>query len=158
TESIAFPFTRYLPLHPALEIGLTMKQVEQEKSVRQWNGYAGWYYHEKIENGVYLRAEYLYGQKLGSFLRVDAFGGLGYLHTFYPGTLLKIDPETGAIEKVPQYGRAHAIANVGIGLVYRNQSRWEPFVKQSLSVETPFANGIPVMVHSFLQLGVNLKF
>jgi hypothetical protein len=157
-ESIAFPFTRYLPLHPGAEIGFSMKQVEKEKSIRQWNGYAGWYYHEKVENGVYLRAEYLHGLKIGSFLRLDAFGGLGYLHTFYPGTLLEINSETGAIEEVPQQGRPHVIANVGIGIVYRNDSRIEPFIKQSLTVETPFANGIPVMVHSFLHLGVNLKF
>lgn len=157
TESIAFPFTRYLPIHPGAEIGATFKQTDKEKSTRQWNSYLGFFYHERLETGFYLRGEYLHRFNLLKHLGVEALGSLGYLHTFYPNELYVQNEETGKYEKVNQVGRPHALATIGIGLTYTSNSPVEPFIRQETGIETPFGEGFPVIVHSFLKLGLNFK-
>lgn len=58
SETASFPFSRYAPIHPELEIRTRLWQQEKEKSLRTVNVYAGGYYHKKIENGFYLRTDY----------------------------------------------------------------------------------------------------
>jgi hypothetical protein len=157
-ENIAFPFTTYTPIHPGIETGLTFWQKENEHSIQQVNANLGYFFHEKVESAFYLNGTYMYRVKVKGFLSIDFSAFAGYMHTLYPGSLYEIDPENGAITRVNQYGRPHAMAGIGFGLTYRNSSRFEPFIRQEMSVESPFANGIPVMIHSFLKLGVNIKF
>lgn len=154
-ENIAFPLTRFAPFHPGLEIGATLRQSDRPASVRQLNAYLGGYYHRRVETGIYLRGEYLHRLKVGTRLGVDMAGGIGYLHTFYPGTLYRQDEESGNLESVTQFGRPHAIATIGLGLTYRTQNRVAPFLRQDLVLEAPFVNSYPVIVHSFLKVGIH---
>jgi hypothetical protein len=156
-ESIAFPFTRYTPIHPGLEVGATFWSKEKEHSQRYLSAYAGGFYHEKVETGFYLRAEYLFAFKIAGGLYADVPLGIGYLHTIYPSELYKQNPETGNFEEVSQFGRPHGLVTAGVGLRYAGESRIQPFIRQELAIETPFANGFPVIPHAFLKLGVNLK-
>ena len=157
-ENIAFPFTTYTPLHPGIEAGLTFWQKEKAHSIQQLNANLGYFFHERIEHAYYLNGTYMYRVKVKGFLSIDLAAFAGYMHTFYPGNLYEINSESGEISRVQQFGRPHAMAGIGLGLTYRNSSRFEPFIRQEMSVETPFANGIPVMIHSFLKLGLNIKF
>ena len=157
TESIAFPFSRYLPIHPGAELGITIRETQREHSLSQWDVVAGGYYHEKLETGFYLKGQYHYQKYLFTHLGVDFTGSIGYMHTFYPADIYKHNPETGEYLVANQMGRPHAIAEAGIGLTYRNSSPIEPFIRQSFMLETPFANGIPVIPHSFLKFGVDIK-
>ncbi len=156
-ESIAFPFTRFAPVHPGLEIGATFWSKEKENSNRYLSAYAGGFYHEKIETGFYLRAEYLFAFKIVDGLYADVPVGIGYLHTFFPSELYEQNPETGSFEEASQFGRPHGLVTAGVGIRYAGNSRVQPFIRQELAVETPFANGFPVIPHTFLKLGVNLK-
>lgn len=156
-ESIAFPFTSYGEFHPGFELGVSIISREKEHSIRQVNAYAGWFLHQYIENGFFLRGEYSYKLKLGEAFTVGIYGGAGYLHTFYPGTLYQIDEVTGEINSVRQFGRPRIMLSTGIQISYRSPVGIEPFLKQEFAVETPFANGIPVMPHSFLKLGINVN-
>lgn len=156
-ESIAFPFTSYSEFHPGFELGVSILSSEKDHSIRQLNTYAGWFLHQHIESGFYFRAEYSYKLKLGKGLRAGIYGGAGYLHTFYPGTLYEIDEETGEFFSSKQLGRSRALISAGLQLSYRSEAGFEPFVKQEFAVETPFANGIPLMPHSFLKLGININ-
>ena len=156
-ESIAFPFTSYGEFHPGFELGVSILSKEKDHSIRQLNTYAGWFLHQHIESGFYIRGEYSYKFKLAKGFAAGFYGGAGYLHTFYPGTLYQIDKETGEFYSSPQLGRARALISAGLQLSYRSEAGFEPFVKQEFAVETPFANGIPLMPHSFLKLGININ-
>lgn len=156
-ESISFPFTSYAEFHPGFELGISIRTREKERSIRQLNAYAGWFLHQYIENGFFLRGEYSYKLKLGKAFAAGVYGGLGYLHTFYPGKLYEVDEVSGEISSVSQLGRPRLMASAGVQLSYRTTAGIEPFLKQEFAVETPFANGIPVMPHSFLKLGININ-
>ncbi|MEQ8580265.1 MAG: hypothetical protein RIC30_04360 [Marinoscillum sp.] len=156
SESIAFPLTRLAPIHPGAEVGYTL-YVWDQRTPRVLNVYMGGYHHERVENGIFLRVEQSHQFGLTDWLATNLAYGLGYMHTFYPGELYEVNPRTGEFEKINQLGRAHALATVGIGFTWVNDSPVLPFVRQDLALETPFANGIPVIIHSFLKVGVNVK-
>ncbi len=157
-ESLAFPFTNITPFHPGGEIGITLKEKKRGRTIRNVNTYAGFFHHERVENAIYLRGEYAYRPIIKSAFTVDMLGSLGYMHTFYPGEIYELNEASGDYEKARQSGRSHALASVGLGITYIKGRHVEPFVRQEMAVESPFANGIPVIIHSFLKVGVNLKF
>lgn len=156
-ESIAFPFTSYSQFHPGFELGFSIRTREKEHSIRQLNVYAGWFLHQHMENNFFLRGEYSYKLKMGKAFTAGFYGGVGYMHAFYPGTLYEIDEATGEIDPSRQFGRPRALISAGLQLSYRTAVGIEPFVKQEFGIETPFANGIPLMPHSFLKLGININ-
>ncbi len=156
-ESIAFPFTGLVEFHPGFEVGVPLLSNEKGISTSQINAYVGWFLHKHIENSFYLRAEYMHTFKIGSVFRAGMYGGAGYMHAFYHGTLLEIDPESGAISGTRQYGRPRALVSTGIMISAETKKGINPFIKQEFSVETPFANGVPIMPHSFLKLGFTLN-
>ena len=157
TEAIGLPFTNYRPLHPGFEIKTTWKTKETDKNIQRYNTNLGAYFHRRVENGIYLGGEYQYTQKLfQQKVGLDFPAGLGYLHSFYPGELYEQD-ENGEFSVVQQGGRPHFYLNLGTGISYLGASRFQPFIRQTVMVETPFANGIPVILHSFLHVGVNIQ-
>jgi len=156
-ETIAFPFTTIGPLHPALEGGITLWMKENGKNLQEFNAQLGWFYHARVEQAFYLKAEYGYTYLLLEWLGLDFAGGLGYLHNFYPGERYEFAPEDGNISLMRQWGKPRAMLSLGLGLSFHNESRVVPFLRQEMALESPFANGIPVMVHSFLKLGIKIK-
>lgn len=157
SEAIGFPFTNYSPIHPGIEITGTIRKNERAKSIRYINVKAGFFHHRRLENAFYLGGEYQYSQTLfKNKVSVDLPVGLGYLHTFYPGELYEQN-ENGEFEAINQWGRSHLYANLGIGLTYLSDNKIQPFVRQELFLETPFANGIPIIPHSLLKIGVQVK-
>ncbi|MFY0644328.1 MAG: hypothetical protein JXR19_07660 [Bacteroidia bacterium] len=156
-ESIALPFTSYTEFHPGIEIGYTLRSIDKKKSVNTISGYGGWFLHQHIQNAFYLRGEYLYEIKMGANLRAGMYGGIGYMHTFYPGPVYEMDAETGEFSESSQFGRPRALATTGLHLSWHSDKVISPFLRQEFSVETPFANGILVMPHSFLKIGITIK-
>ena len=157
SEAIGLPFTNYSPYHPGAEFTASLKINEKERSTRYLGLKAGFFYHRKLETALYLGGEYQYSLMiLNNKLGIDVPMGLGYLHSFYPSELYEQNNE-GDFEKVSQFGRPHLYLNLGIGLTYKMNERVQPFIRQSLLLETPFANGIPVIPHSLIQLGVQIK-
>lgn len=156
-ESVAFPFTRFLPFHPGAQIGLTLNNKEREKSITNLNVNLGGYYHKKVANAVYFQGEYAYRPVLKSIVSIDFVGSLGYMHTFYPGEVYALNPDNREFGKITQTGRPHILAGLGIGFTYLKNDRWQPFINQNLSVKVPFGNGLANMVHSFLKVGAIYK-
>ena len=156
-ESISFPFTRFTPMHPGIEIGTNLFHSEKLNKSYEVNAYIGGYHHESISNAFYLKGEYVYHIAAWEKLSCDLLAGLGYQHSFYPGELYS-PKENGDYDATKQKGKPHAIANIGIGSTYRRWKTIEPFVKYEFMVESPFANGIPVIPHTIFKLGFNFKF
>jgi len=157
SEAIGLPFTNYSPIHPGMEIVGTLRKNEQDKSIQYLNLKAGFFYHQRLETAIYLGGEYQYSRKLfRQKLSVDLPVGLGYLHSFYPGEIYEQN-ENGDFEVVNQLGRAHVYLNLGVGLTYLSASKVQPFVRQELLLEAPFANGIPAIPHSLLKIGIQIN-
>ncbi len=157
SEAIGLPFTNYSPIHPGLEFSSTIKKVDRPRSNRYLNAKAGFFYHQKLEAAIYLGGEFQYSYKIiNQKLSVDLPLGLGYLHSFYPGELYEQN-EIGDFEVVNQFGRSHLYLNLGLGLTYLHDGRVEPFIRQELLIETPFANGLPLIPHSLVKIGVQIK-
>jgi len=155
-EAVAFPFSRFGNLHPGIQIGASFRQIEKQKSVRNYNAFIGFYHHQDLENAFYLRAEYAHTfvvlKKIGIITPI----GLGYLHTFYPGQVYSQN-EDGTFSQVTQLGRPHAIATTGLGLSYRGFTKFEPYLQHDIMIQFPFSKVQPFLPHSFLKLGVKLK-
>ncbi|MEL6866982.1 MAG: hypothetical protein AAFP19_21335 [Bacteroidota bacterium] len=157
TEAIGLPFTNYLPYHPGLEVSGTLRKTDKERNIQYLNVKAGFFYHERLETALYLGGEYQYSQKLfKQRISVDLPLGIGYLHSFYPGEVYEQNSD-GDFEKINQFGRPHVYVNLGIGLTYLGRGKVQPFIRQELLLEAPFANGIPAIPHSLLKLGVQIK-
>ncbi|MEC7755038.1 MAG: hypothetical protein VYB44_13500 [Bacteroidota bacterium] len=157
TESMAFPFTRFTPLHPGMEMSYELNEKKHTNRLSNMNLQLGWYFHRKVENAFYLKAEWAVSFKISDSFTADVYYGAGYMHVFYPGKVYELNPDSGTFESIKQTGRPHLLANAGLGFTYRNSSALEPFIRQDFAIETPFANGIPVMVHSFLKAGTHIK-
>ncbi len=157
SEAIGLPFTNYLPYHPGIEFKLGLLLKETRHNIQHFNTTLGMYLHRRLETGIYMGGEYQYTQKLFSQKLGLTFPvGLGYSHTFYPGELYQ-QVENGDFEQVFQFGRPHFYVNGGVGLIYLGSKKIQPFIQQIMFVKTPFANGIPVMIHSFLKIGIHIK-
>ena len=155
-ESIAFPFTRNAPIHPGAEIGYVLKEKDKSRLIRSHSVYVGWYYHTKVQNAFYLRAETAWLFKVRQIATLDLFTGLGYMHTLYPGDIYELN-SSGDFEEINQIGKPRALGTIGFGFTLKNNYLLEPFIRQEIGLETPFANGLPVMIHSFLKVGTYIK-
>lgn len=154
-ESTAFPFTRLLPIHPGGEVVVTIAEHSRQKSISNWNVALGGFHHKNIANAFYLRGEYAYRPIIKSLFTLDMIGYAGYMHTFYPVEIYELNSQSGEFEKITQIGRPHALAGMGIGVTLIKTEKIQPFIRQEFAIESPFANGIPVMIHSFLKLGIS---
>ena len=154
-ESISFPFTRFLPMHPGVEIDVNLKRTVSDKMIRDFNIGVGYYYHEKLENALFLRGDYVWRAKIKSLLTIDAMTTLAYHHAFFPGEVYHLN-ESGEPVKKNQLGRGHAMLGIGVGATFR-LGRVEPFIRQEMMLVTPFAKVIPVIPHSFLKIGLNIS-
>lgn len=157
TESISPPIIRTFPLHLGGEVGLLLKQTEKTKSFREWNAFLGFYHHKRVQNAFYVRGDYTHRLKIKSSFTFDMIGGLGYMHTFYPSEVYELNSSTGEFEEITQTGKARAIAQVGVGFSYIKNPKFQPFFRVESGIETPFANGIPFILHSFIKIGTHIK-
>lgn len=153
-ESTALPFTRLLPINPGGEIGICLVEKITDKSIINWNLGLGGFYHKNIVNAFYLKGEFQYRPIIKSLFTFDLIGNIGYMHTFYPGEVYELNEKTGDLEKITQFGRPHVLAGLGMGVTYIRSKKVHPFIRQEFLIESPFANGIPAMAHSFLKIGV----
>ena len=156
TESIALPFTSVLPLHPGAELGIHHHLKQDVRFPQRLDLYLGGFYHTEMTTGLYARGTYTWTYQPVSWGQIEASPGLGYLHTFYPGDIFELG-EDGEFQAKSQMGRPHLLVEAGLGMSFFPQAKLSPFVKYRFALETPFANGIPVFPHSFLQVGLTYQ-
>lgn len=156
TETLSFPFTRYFPLHPGLEIGSRMWNLDKDISNHQANVYLGGYHHQKVENGIYLRGTYQYTLKVKNTVGIEFPVGAGYQHTFYPGTYYQLDSETGDWTSKTHGGVPRALVTGGLGLTYLKSERVHPFIRHESVLDFPLAGGW-LNLKTFVKLGVSIE-
>ncbi|MGD1894410.1 MAG: hypothetical protein ACFB15_27920 [Cyclobacteriaceae bacterium] len=157
TESVAFPFTLLSPLHPGIELGITLQEWNRARSSSKLNTYAGYFYHQELDQSYYLRGEYEYAFSIKDAVSVGLPVGLGYMHSFHTGPVYE-QREDGSFEATTQTGRPHAILNVGLGVSYLQLGSLQPFARYEIMAQSPFEVTVPVVSRSFLKVGVSKKF
>lgn len=157
TQAFGVPFTNYLPLHPGVEVKAPLGgATTYTHSTRYWRASLGFFHHAKVSTAVYGGLEHQFTYTLlEDKVHFDVPLGFGYLHSWYPGELYEQN-DNGDFERVGQFGRPHLYGTAGIGFTFMPEANVSPFIRQDLMVQTPFANSIPVMIHSFLKVGVHL--
>lgn len=158
SESIALPFTQLTPMHPGLELGVTIRERTRKNSITQLSIAAGGFYHKKVVNAFYLKSSYLFSPIILSLLTFDIEGSLGYMHTFYPGEVYELNEQSGEFEKTSQYGRPNLMAGLGLGFTFIKSRKLHPFARYELSVGYPNVTDWPLMLHSLLKVGLFYRF
>lgn len=156
TETSSFPFTRFLPIHPGVELGTTLLNKGKQNSEHFVNVYLGGYYHQKIENGFYLRSEYAFRYKINNTIGIDFPIGGGYQHSFFPGEIYEQNIETGDWERIKQRGKPHLFVDFGLGFTYLKSKRVQPFIRYESIIDFPLYNGF-MTTRTFFKLGINIK-
>ncbi|MEL6672886.1 MAG: hypothetical protein AAFR61_11865 [Bacteroidota bacterium] len=154
-ESTTIPFTRFRELHPGLEVAYVQPVNKRGNWERSWVVQAGYFYHRSLSSAVYVKGGAQFRYQPISVLALDLQPTVGYMHSFFPGNVYEL--EEGNFVGKTQYGRPTALIDVGVGLSFFPESKWSPFIRTRLGVETPFANGIPVFPHTFYQLGLSYR-
>ena len=155
-ETTSFPFTRYLPFHPGLEVGTTLWHTDRGPFTHRANAFLGGYHHRLHENGIYLRGEYQLTYPIQDLVGIDLPVGFGYQHTFYPGETYSQDPETGEWSEARQFGKPHALVNFGLGVTFLKTERVQPFIRQESTIDLPLFNSF-ALIRNFVKLGVNIQ-
>ena len=119
---------------------------------------AGMFHHEQVTNSVYLGINRTFRSfKHGEQLMLDVSWGCGYMHSFYPGELYSQTPEGDLVRK-RQIGRPHLYGSAGLLGKWAFGEAVALTWRQQVLLQTPFANGIPVMLHRLMTIGIQLQF
>ncbi len=156
TESVSLPFKRLAPIHPGIEIGVSLGETVKPHSVRRWNAYVGWFYHKGIDHSFYVRGEYQLNYTINQAVNISVPIGLGYTHTFLARPVYQQQSD-GSFQEKTQFGRPHALVTTGLGISYLRLGAVQPFIKYEAALQTPFATTIPILTRNFLKIGSNIK-
>ncbi|MBV6645231.1 MAG: hypothetical protein KI790_07265 [Cyclobacteriaceae bacterium] len=156
TESVSIPFTRIGEIHPGLEIGFNLSEKVKANSTRRWNGYIGWFYHRDFDQSVYLRGEYEFSYPLKNTIAFHLPIGLGYMHSFHTRPVYEQNDD-GSFSEKRQWGRPHALFNIGLGMSYLKLGAVTPFIKYETFAQSPFVATIPVAPRNFFKIGTSIK-
>lgn len=156
TETYSFPFTRFSPIHPGLEVGISIFEKYNKNSIHNVNTFIGGYHHQKIENAIYLRSEYIYRYKLKNTISIDGPIGIGYQHAFYPGDIYEQNSISGEWERKRQFGKSHFLVTFGLGITYLKTKKIQPFIRYESALDFPIYNGF-LTTRTTFKLGINIK-
>jgi len=157
-EEIAYPFTRLTQLNPGVTLGWRLWHKEKGKFLHNLQADLGGFIHKKVKNAAFAKISYRLNYSLFDFLEAEALIGLGYLHSFYPGVIYEMK-EDGSFSKKNQWGSPHLIGEVGVGFAFPNKSKFIPFIRQNLMIETPSQSpSVSILPHALLSVGITFKF
>ncbi|MDC3397419.1 hypothetical protein OAW57_01895 [Flavobacteriales bacterium] len=119
---------------------------------------AGMFHHEKVTNSAFLGINRTFKSfKHGEQFMLDVSWGGGYMHSWYPGELYSQTPEGDLVRK-RQIGRPHLYGSAGLLGKWAFGEAVALTWRQQVLLQTPFANGIPVMLHRLMTIGIQLQF
>lgn len=152
-ESLAIPFTRFLPLHLGTEIGLTFFERGSDKLHHNLSAQVGFFHHKKLETAVYLKAVYQPIFRIKEKLGIAVPLSLGYLHSIPNQTTYQLNTSTGLYEAKASAGNPSMIGGLGIELSYIGWERFRPFIQQETCIRIAPSSVFPLLVHSFVKIG-----
>ena len=119
---------------------------------------AGMFHHEQVTNSAFLGINRTFKSfKHGEQLMLDLSWGGGYMHSWYPGELYSQTTEGDLVRK-RQIGRPNIYGSAGLFGKWAFGEAAALTWRQQVLLQTPFANGIPVMLHRLMTIGIQLQF
>jgi hypothetical protein len=165
SESLALPWTQRFdaPLHPGATLGVEFTLVGS-RTHRLLQGFSVAYAHvAHVQHAVELSAEWGYRYTAPFGLQLEAALAVGYLHELLDGVTYASGAD-GSWKPVTDLGRPQLWAAValGVGLDLRRiaSAPMDVFVRYQPGLQLPYsvANGIPVLPHVSLMVGVRYHF
>jgi hypothetical protein len=162
SESLALPWTQRFdaPLHPGVTVGVEFT-LAGTPTHRLLQGFSLAYAHvAHVQHAVALSAEWGYRYTAPFGLQLEAALVVGYLHEFLDG----VTYASGSWKPVTDLGRPQLWVALGLGAgVDLRRVASVPvdvFVRYQPGLQLPYsvANGIPVLPHVSLMVGVRYYF
>ena len=148
------------PLHPGFSLG-TEYAWKEGRLGRLYQGFrAGYFYNEFIAKALFLLTEIGYRLTLRFGLFADVGVGIGYLHSFHPHEIFRLNDE-GEFVKAKDSGKSAALFSVGLGIGFDFSRKlgWpvSAFIGFQPFIQTPYTVEESVLPQSFVHFGVRFK-
>jgi len=141
--------------NPGLYVQFPFKQ--DSISIKRFSIEAGAFHHERVTNAVFLGINKVVKSfDLGERFSFNMAWSTGYLHSWYPGELYT-QTASGDLQRKKQFGRPHVYGSGGILGHWKWSDKVAVTYRQQLLLQTPFVNGIPVILHRLMTLGVQFQ-
>ena len=161
-HAITMPFDRIVlsPLHPGFSLG-TEYAWKVARLGRLFQGFhAGYFYNEFTAQAVFLQTEIGFRLTLRFGLFADVEAGIGYLHSFHPREIFRLNDE-GEFVKAKDGGKSAALfsAGLGIGIDFSRKLGWpvSVFIRYQPFIQTPYTAEESILPQSFVHFGVRFK-
>lgn len=140
--------------HPGVALGVDYRLLGNHRGALLLAGTAANYVHVRNNVGLMLYPELGGRLRLGRKRRagLEAYGGLGYMHTFLHGTVYEVD-DGGAVHEVPNRGRPALMMSGSLGVSVA--TKWVmPFFRAQVFGQYPFNDH--VLMHAAVVLGTRV--
>jgi hypothetical protein len=162
-HAITMPFNGIIlnPIHPGFSLGTEYHYTEGRLGCLFQSIHAGYYFNKYNARALFIKTEigYRYTVKFGLF--GDVTLGTGYLHSFHPTEVYKLNAQ-GKYEKAKDKGKGAVIflISLGIGYDFSQKVEWpvSVFFRYQPYCQTPYNLKTSVLPQSMVHIGVRVSF
>ncbi len=161
-QAITLPFDGIVlsPLHPGFSLG-TEYAWKDGSWTRLFQGFhAGYFYNEFSAKALFFQTEIGFRLTLPFGLFGDVGAGVGYLHSFHPRAIFRMNAD-GGFAKAKDGGKSAALlsAALGIGFDFSRRLGWpvSVFIRFQPFLQTPYCVEESILPQSFVHFGVRFK-
>ncbi len=122
------PFYKMFPIHPGVEIDVTVLQKEKENISQSILGSVGYFYHDKVSSGFYFSGNYRYQVSVKKSFGVDFSTGIGYVYSLFPSQSYQYNSSEG-VWQPNRKGKSFAQVGLGVGVTYIKPKVIHPFIR-----------------------------
>lgn len=144
------------PIHAGFEAGWSHIKSKR-KHDWFWDIKAGYFYHQFVQHGIPIYADFGYRYRFIKHLSADISLGLGYFHSIPATEVFKLD-DSGNYENAKGIGRPQVMVPLTMGLNYdfmfSSQREAKIFFQYQQRGQAPFVNNyVPILPYNQVALG-----
>ncbi len=144
------------PIHPGFEAGWSHIN-SKKKHDWYWDIKLGYFYHQFVQHGIPLYADFGYRYRFARHVSADASLGAGYFHSIPATEVYKLNG-SGEYENAKGIGRPQVMIPFTIGLNYDFKLGKERpsmiFIQYQQRLQAPFVNNyVPILPYNQVALG-----
>jgi len=144
------------PLHPGFEAGWS-HIYQKKKHDWYWDIKAGYFYHQFVQHGIPIYADFGYRYRFAKHVSADVSLGAGYFHSVPATEVYKLDG-SGNYENGKGIGRSQVMIPFTIGVNYdfklKNERSSMIFLQYQQRLQAPFVNNyVPILPYCQIAIG-----
>ncbi len=159
----SYPFGTFVgfatePFHAGFEAGWSHIKTKR-KHDWYWDIKAGYFYHQFVQHGIPIYADFGYRYRFIKHVSADISLGAGYFHSIPATEVFKIDG-SGNYENAKGIGRPQVMVPLTMGLNYEfkisSEREASIFFQYQQRLQAPFVNNyVPILPYCQVALGFN---